>query len=80
MSRGRYKSKLAPEAAPDKLAPLTPTELQILGFVLEGKRNKEIAKLLSRSVSNITTHVSNIYKKRGYRSRCHCIASELVKL
>jgi DNA-binding NarL/FixJ family response regulator len=50
-------------------ANLTPREEQILGGVIRGLINKEIADELSISVETIRVHLKNIYEKLHVRSR-----------
>jgi len=42
---------------------LTKTEAKVLGLILDGKGNKEIARLMSRSLRTIEDHRSHIMKK-----------------
>jgi two-component system response regulator FixJ len=44
---------------------LTPTEIKVLRFILEGKNGREIANLLHRHVRTIEYHRSNLYYKLG---------------
>ena len=44
---------------------LTPRELEVAGHVLEGKTNKEIAKILHLSVYSVHSHRQAIRKKLG---------------
>ncbi|AQT68315.1 Transcriptional regulatory protein FixJ [Anaerohalosphaera lusitana] len=46
-----------------KLADLTPTEKVVLGHLLEGMGNKQIARKMHRSVRTIEDHRANIMKK-----------------
>src|SRR5262249_40191979 len=48
---------------------LTPREEQILGGVVRGLINKEIADELSISIETIRVHLKNIYEKLHVRSR-----------
>ena len=47
---------------------LTPAEKKILGIILQGKSNKEIAEILSRSVRTIEDHRAHIMQKLGANS------------
>ncbi len=47
----------------DLLAPLTPSEVKILGFIANDKTNKEIAELLFISYRTVEKHRSNIIQK-----------------
>ncbi len=44
---------------------LTPTEMKVLRFILDGKSNREIADLLDRHIRTIEFHRSNLYHKLG---------------
>jgi DNA-binding CsgD family transcriptional regulator len=51
------------------LAPLTAREAEVLGWVAAGKRNREIAKMLHRSVRTVEKHVENIMKALNAETR-----------
>ncbi|MEM8764703.1 MAG: helix-turn-helix transcriptional regulator [Bacteroidota bacterium] len=53
----------------DQFENLSPREKSILNSILNKKTNKEIASELFISVSTVKTHINNIYKKLGVRSR-----------
>jgi DNA-binding NarL/FixJ family response regulator len=60
--------------AGDRLASLTPREREVLGLCLEGCRNEEIAARLHIGVQTVQTHVHNVLRKVGARSKsrqCH---------
>jgi DNA-binding CsgD family transcriptional regulator len=48
---------------------LTSQERKILEQIQDGKRNKEIAEVLNVDISTVKTHINNIYKKKGVRTR-----------
>jgi DNA-binding CsgD family transcriptional regulator len=48
---------------------LTVQERRVLGLILEGKANKEIASILYIDICTVKTHINNIYKKIGVNSR-----------
>lgn len=48
---------------------LTPKEVEILALLLEHRDNREIADALCLSLNTIKTHVRNILKKLGVKSR-----------
>ncbi len=48
---------------------LTPTETKILGAVVAGKSNKEIAYDLNVSENTVKTHVKNVFEKLGVSDR-----------
>jgi DNA-binding CsgD family transcriptional regulator len=59
------------------LDPLTTREHEVLGVLLDGKSNREIAEILSISESTVKTHVRNIYSKYDVRSRAELISTVL---
>lgn len=79
--------QLVPPAMPKSLAgyaefaharawqELTPRQMQVLQWVLEGKANKEIAQLASLSEGTVKNHVSTILLLFGMRSRAQLIST-----
>jgi DNA-binding NarL/FixJ family response regulator len=53
---------------------LTTREKEMLGMLLKGKSNKEISDLLFVSTETVKTHLQNIYRKLGVRSRMEVLA------
>ncbi len=53
---------------------LTPTELEVLKWLKEGKSSWEISKILHRSERTINFHVANIIKKLNAMNRTHAVA------
>jgi DNA-binding CsgD family transcriptional regulator len=53
---------------------LTRMEMQVLGLVVRGHSNKEIARTLYVSVHTVEAHLTRIYRKLGVRSRGELIA------
>jgi DNA-binding CsgD family transcriptional regulator len=51
------------------LAPLTPRQAEILGWIAAGKRNREIAKMLECSVRTVGKHIENIKQALGGGTR-----------
>lgn len=49
--------------------PLSPRELQVLAYLVDGDENKEIAQKLSISEQTVKNHVSMIMTKTGVRNR-----------
>ena len=79
----RYLAKLqaavaldAPEAATGVRLPEPPSEreLEVLALIGAGEANQEIADRLFVSTSTVKTHVNNLYRKLGVRSRTQAIA------
>jgi len=64
-------------------APLSERELEVLRYVAEGLRNKEIADRLEISPKSVETYRSRLLKKLGYASTAelvrHAIREGLVK-
>jgi len=63
-----------------KYSDLTPNEIQVAGFVKEGKTTKEIAELLNSSTGAINFHRNNIRKKLGLRNTKTNLRSFLLSL
>jgi DNA-binding CsgD family transcriptional regulator len=63
-----------PPAAPGPLAALTTRELDVLGLLVEGRTNREIAAALFISQKTASVHVSHILAKLGVRSRVQAVA------
>jgi LuxR family transcriptional regulator, maltose regulon positive regulatory protein len=53
---------------------LSERELEVLALVAAGKSNLEIAGSLFVSLSTVKTHINNLYRKLGARSRTQAIA------
>ncbi|MEO0734401.1 MAG: response regulator transcription factor [Bacteroidota bacterium] len=53
---------------------LTAKEAEVLDLIAAGRSNKEIATALFISPATVKTHVNNIYKKVGIRSRKAAVA------
>lgn len=53
---------------------LTVREKEILGMLLKGKSNKEISDLLCVSIETVKSHLQNIYRKLGVKSRMEVVA------
>jgi DNA-binding CsgD family transcriptional regulator len=56
-------------------APLTPREAEVLGWIADGKTNREIARLLVISPFTVRQHVENIFEKLGVRTRAAAVAA-----
>ena len=54
--------------------PLTAREEEVLGHVVEGLCNKEIAKKLDLAVGTIKSHLRAVYAKLDVKSRTHAVA------
>ena len=56
---------------------LTPTELEILNWIKEGKSSWEISLILNKSERCINFHTSNILKKLDVMNRTHAVVKAL---
>jgi LuxR family maltose regulon positive regulatory protein len=79
----RYLAKLlailaqesaAPNAGEGLSEPLSERELEVLALIAAGKSNVEITSSLFVSMSTVKTHINNLYRKLGVRSRTQAIA------
>lgn len=75
VSRMLQEARNRREAMDERLARLTPRERQILGLVLAGHRNKQIAFALSSQESTVKVHRSRLMRKLETRS-----LAELMRL
>ncbi len=83
------KSTLSPEAAqvliqatrqpPSPTAAFTERERDVLGLLVEGMSNAEIAEALFLSTATVKFHVSNVLSKLGVRSRTEAVSLALQK-
>jgi DNA-binding NarL/FixJ family response regulator len=55
------------------LEQLTDRELEVLGYVASGYRNREIAERLNVTVKTVEYHLSNILGRLGARSRTEAV-------
>jgi LuxR family maltose regulon positive regulatory protein len=66
-----------PGAAPvatGPIEPLTRRELEVLGFIAAGRRNRQIADELVVTVDTVKRHVSHIFDKLGAANRTEAVA------
>ncbi len=72
------KSKSNNDAKPNLASTsLTPRELQILGAITRGRRNKDIGADLGITERTVKAHVSSIYAKLGVASRAAAAATAI---
>jgi DNA-binding NarL/FixJ family response regulator len=63
-----------PDAADELGSALSPREREVLGLLIEGASNKEIARALALSVHTVKFHIAAITEKLGARSRVEAVA------
>jgi len=63
-----------PDAADEFGNALSPREREVLGHLIEGASNKEIARALALSVHTVKFHIAAITEKLGARSRVEAVA------
>lgn len=68
-------SAAASEAAPQEQVPLSPRELDVLRYLVQGLANKEIAARMSLSESGVKNTLQQLFTKTGVRTR-----SQLVRV
>lgn len=56
---------------------LTPRELEVLAFIRDGSRNKQIADRLGISETTVNFHIKNIVEKLQARDRTHALVIAL---
>ena len=54
-------------------APITPRELEVLGYVARGYGNKRIAYTLNISEQTIKNHITSILRKLDANDRTHAV-------
>jgi signal transduction histidine kinase/DNA-binding NarL/FixJ family response regulator len=54
---------------------LSERELEVLRLIVEGRRNREIARLLVLSEHTVKSHISNIFQKLGVTDRAGAISA-----
>jgi|GEM_PF-5044740 len=59
---------------------LSPRQLEILGLLVSGKTNREIASDLVLSLRTVERHVNDIYERLGVRNRTEAVAFALRNL
>ena len=69
----------AAELAPSSWSKLTTRERQMLKLVAEGKKNREIAELLSLSTKTVEKHRASLMQKMGFANASELVAYALDK-
>jgi DNA-binding NarL/FixJ family response regulator len=57
-----------------KVQALTPREQEVLGYLMEGRTNRQIARALFITEKTASVHVSNIMSKLGAANRSEAAA------
>jgi ATP/maltotriose-dependent transcriptional regulator MalT len=68
------KSLLEKRYLTDLIDPLSAREVEILGLISDGLRNKDIAEQLSIALSTVKAHIYNIFSKLQSRSRTEAVS------
>ncbi len=55
--------------------PLTPRQMDVLKALVQGKSNKEIARILGISQETVKVHISSILRRLGCSSRTHAVVA-----
>ena len=71
---GLGRGALPPADTPDRLAGLTPRELEVLTLVAAGRTNREISDELYISEKTVARHLTNIFNKVDVESRTQAAA------
>jgi DNA-binding CsgD family transcriptional regulator len=66
--------QLEAEAAARPSHRLTPRELEILGHIVAGQPDREIADVLSISPRTVQSHVANVFAKLNANTRAEAVA------
>jgi len=66
---------LTPSAAPNKdaLASITPREREVMGYLIRGHTNRQIAEILSISIRTVEGHRANIFDKLDLKNRVELV-------
>lgn len=68
-----YAFSVAEDCGEAQPLPLSKREIEIAGYVLEGKRNDEIAQIINITTGTVKVHLSRIFKKLKIRSRLQLV-------
>jgi len=64
----------SPRASTTQRQPLTPRELEVLGWVVQGKSNPEIGLILGLSSLTVKNHLQKIYRKLDVHNRVQALS------
>ena len=67
--------RLLAKAEDNVSEPLSPREREVLQLIVEGKKNAEIASVMSRSVHTVRNHRTRLMRKLGVRTAAQLVAT-----
>ncbi len=73
------RNRRPPRRTASPRSQLSPRELDVLGLVVQGKRNKEIASALDITEGTVKIHVSSILCKLGVSDRTEAVTAALQR-
>jgi len=66
-----------PTATDDRKPQLTQRELEVLNLLVDGRKDREISKLLNISEHTVRSHIKNLFRKLGVSSRSQAVAKAI---
>jgi DNA-binding NarL/FixJ family response regulator len=67
------RARAAPAGPSERLAALTPRELEVLTLIARGRSNGEVAEEMHLSAGTVRTHISRIFAKLNLRDRVQAV-------
>lgn len=77
LRQGKAEPPKAAAGAPDNAEPLSPRELGVLGLLVQGQSNKDIARELRIAPETVKSHLKNIFSKLGVVRRAQAVSRAL---
>ncbi len=62
----------------DERAALSPVESEVVTLVLQGRSNREIARLRGTSARTVANQIASVFRKVGVRSRLELVAHAAI--